>query len=74
MRNMPELARESNTTAIALATMSRGIEMKMSLDFEHAWLDIYSVFEENAFDHSKVFHANDGSLYIGKTQFVEVPF
>jgi hypothetical protein len=48
--------------------------MKMSSDFEHAWLDIYLTFEDNAFDQSKVFHANDGSLYIGKTQFVEVPF
>lgn len=48
--------------------------MKMSSNFEHAWLDIYLTFEDNAFDQSKVFHANDGSLYIGKTQFVEVPF
>lgn len=48
--------------------------MKMSLDFEHAWLDIYHTFEDNAFDQSKVFHASDGSLWIGKSQFVEVPF
>ena len=47
---------------------------KMSLDFEKAWLDIYWMLEDNAFDHSKVFHANDGSLWIGNTQFVEVPF
>ena len=48
--------------------------MKMSLDFEHAWLDIYYTFEDNAFDQSKVFHASDGSLWIGNTEFVEVPF
>ena len=48
--------------------------MKMSLDFEHAWLDIYYTFEDNAFDSSKVFYSNDGSIYIGETEFVEVPF
>ena len=47
---------------------------KMSLDFEHAWLDIYSMLEDNAFDSSKVFHSNDGSVWIGKSQFAEVPF
>jgi hypothetical protein len=46
----------------------------MSLDFEHAWLDIYFMLEDNAFDQSKVFHSNDGSVWIGKSQFVEVPF
>jgi hypothetical protein len=47
---------------------------KMSLDFEHAWLDIYFMLEDNAFDSSRVFHSNDGSVWIGKSQFVEVPF
>jgi hypothetical protein len=54
--------------------ITKGNKMKMSKDFEHAWLDIYLTFEDNAFDQSKAFHANDGSLWIGKTQFVEVPF
>jgi hypothetical protein len=48
--------------------------MKMSLDFEHAWLDIYYTFEDNAFDSSQVHYANNGSIYIGGTEFVEVPF
>lgn len=47
---------------------------KMSLDFEHAWLDIYYTFEDNAFDSSQVHYANNGSIYIGGTEFVEVPF
>ena len=47
---------------------------RMSLDFEHAWLDIYWMMEDNAFDHRWAYHANDGSIYIGTTQFVEVPF
>ena len=47
---------------------------RMSLDFEHAWLDIYHMLEDNAFDHRWAYHANDGSIYIGGTQFVEVPF
>jgi hypothetical protein len=54
--------------------ITKGKKMKMSLDFEKAWLDIYWMLEDNAFDHSKVFHSNDGSIWIGKTQFVEVPF
>lgn len=71
---MPGMARESNTTAFALATMSRGIKMKMSLNFEKAWLDIYYMLEDNAFDQSKVFHANDGTLWIGTQQFAPIPF
>ena len=47
---------------------------KPSLEFEHAWLDIYFMLEDNAFDSSRVFHSNDGSVWIGKSQFVEVPF
>ena len=47
---------------------------KPSLDFEHAWLDIYFMLEDNAFDHSRVYHANDGTVWVGQTQFAEVPF
>ncbi len=46
----------------------------MSLEFEHAWLDIYLMLEDNAFDNSKVFYSKDGSIWIGPSQFVEVPF
>lgn len=46
----------------------------MSLDFEHAWLDVYFMLEDNAFDQSKVFHSGDGSVWIGNSQFAEVPF
>lgn len=46
----------------------------MSLEFEHAWLDIYLMLEDNAFDSSKVFHSSDGTVWIGQTQFAEVPF
>ena len=48
--------------------------MKMSLNFEKAWLDIYYMLEDNAFDQSKVFHANDGTLWIGTQQFAPIPF
>ena len=43
-------------------------------DFEMAWASIYWTFEDNAFDSSKVYHAPDGSIIIGQSTFVEVPF
>ena len=48
--------------------------MNSRYDFEMAWASIYWTFEDNAFDSSEVFYANDGSIYVGGTQFVEVPF
>lgn len=48
--------------------------MTNNYDFEMAWHSIYLTFEDNAFDSSKVYHAKDGSIWLGQSQFVEVPF
>lgn len=48
--------------------------MNNRYDFEMHWASIYWTFEDNAFDSSRVYHANDGSIWINNTQFVEVPF
>ncbi len=46
---------------------------KTSLDFEKAWLDIYFMLEDNAFDMSRVFYLRDSIIVDGK-EWVEVPF
>ena len=48
--------------------------MKMSLDFEKAWLDIYWMLEDNAFDSSRIMYLNDGSAIASGSRWEEVPF
>jgi len=46
----------------------------VSLDFEHAWLDVYWMLEDEAFDSSRVFYTNGGSVIVDGIEYVEVPF
>lgn len=47
--------------------------MKMSIDFEKAWLDVYYMLEDNAFDYSRVMYL-DGDIIVDGVRWTEVPF
>ena len=44
----------------------------MSLDFEKAWLDIYYMMEDNAFDSSRIMYLDDGTAIAGGCRWEEV--
>lgn len=48
--------------------------MKMSLDFEKAWLDIYWMLEDNAFDSSRIMYLDHGMAIADGVKWMEVPF
>ena len=48
--------------------------MKMSLDFEKAWLDIYFMLEDNAFDSSHIMLLDNGMAIANGVKYWEVPF
>ena len=48
--------------------------MKMSLDFEKAWLDIYWMLEDNAFDSSRIMYLDHGMAVADGALWMEVPF
>jgi hypothetical protein len=47
--------------------------MKMSADFEKAWLDIYFMLEDQAFDYSRVMYL-DEDIVVDGVRWTEVPF
>jgi len=47
--------------------------MKMSIDFEKAWLDIYYMLEDSAFDYSRVMYL-DQDIIVDGVRWTEVPF
>jgi len=48
--------------------------MKMGLDFEKAWLDIYFMLEDEAMDSSRIMYLDDGTAIAGGSRWTEVPF
>ena len=44
-----------------------------SLDFEKAWLDIYFMMEDQAFDYSRVMYL-DEDIIVDGIRWAEVPF
>jgi hypothetical protein len=48
--------------------------MKMSIDFEKAWLDVYYMLEDNAFDYARCMYLDDGTLIVDGVRYEEVPF
>ena len=52
----------------------RGILVKMSLEFEKAWLDIYWMLEDNAFDSSRIMYLDNGMAIADGIKWMEVPF
>ena len=48
--------------------------MKMSLDFEKAWLDIYFMLEDNAMDSSRIMYLDNGMAIADGVSWMEVPF
>ena len=48
--------------------------MKMSLEFEKAWLDIYWMLEDNAFDSSRIMYLDHGMAIADGVSWMEVPF
>lgn len=48
--------------------------MKMSLEFEKAWLDIYFTLEDNAMDSSRIMYLDSGDAIASGALWTEVPF
>ena len=48
--------------------------MKMSLEFEKAWLDNYFMLEDQAMDHSRIMYLDDGMAIADGVKWMEVPF
>ena len=48
--------------------------MKMSLEFEKAWLDNYFMLEDNAFDSSRIMYLDNGMAVASGSLWMEVPF
>ena len=48
--------------------------MKMSLEFEKAWLDNYFMLEDQATDHSRIMYLDDGMAIASGVLWMEVPF
>lgn len=48
--------------------------MKMSLDFEKAWLDVYFMLEDNAMDSSRIMLLDNGMAIANGVTYWEVPF
>ena len=46
--------------------------MKMTLDFEKAWLDIYFMLEDEAFDSTHIMYLDDGTAIAGGVRWEEV--
>jgi hypothetical protein len=46
----------------------------MSLDFEKAWLDVYYMLEDNAFDSSRIMYLDNGMAIASGSTWMEVPF
>lgn len=44
------------------------------LDFEKAWLDIYFMMEDEAFDSSSIMYLDNGDALAGGALWMEVPF
>ena len=44
------------------------------VDFEKAWLDVYYMMEDNAFDSSRVTYLDNGCLIADGVKYWEVPF
>ena len=44
------------------------------LDFEKAWLDIYFMMEDEAFDHTQIMYLDNGTAIAGGARWTEVPF
>lgn len=48
--------------------------MKMSLEFEKAWLDVYHMLEDNAMDSSRIMYLDNGMAVASGVRWMEVPF
>ena len=46
--------------------------MKMSLEFEKAWLDIYYMLEDNAMDSSRIMYLDDGTAMASGVRWEEI--
>ena len=47
--------------------------MKMGVEFEKAWLDIYYTLEDQAFDYSRVMYL-DEDIIVDGVRWMEAPF
>jgi hypothetical protein len=57
--------------------MDGGLRMKnknFGVEFEKAWLDVYYMMEDNAFDHSRIMLLDDGMAIANGVKYWEVPF
>ena len=48
--------------------------MKMSAEFEKAWIDVYFMLEDEAFDSSRIMYLDNGDAIASGTLWTEVPF
>ena len=65
----------SDPRAILYPLSMKGNAMSDRLDFEKAWLDVYYMLEDNAFDSSRVFYSNErGIVWVEGVKYAEVPF
>jgi hypothetical protein len=60
------------TVRLAHGTPGRWLVMR-SLDFEKAWLDVYFMLEDQAFDYSRVMYL-DQDIIVDGVRWAEVPF
>jgi hypothetical protein len=54
-------------------TARGGLVASRSLDFEKAWLDIYFMMEDQAFDYSRVMYL-DEDIIVDGMRWAEIPF
>ena len=64
----------SDPRAMIYPSSMKGNAMSNRLDFEKAWLDVYFMMEDNAFDSSRVFYSKDGIVWCDGVKYAEVPF
>jgi hypothetical protein len=65
-RSAVRIARSDIGTAL-------GGPVASSVDFEKAWLDVYFMLEDQAFDYSRVMYL-DQDIIVDGVRWVEVPF
>jgi hypothetical protein len=66
-RSAVRIARSDTGTGLG------GPEASRSLDFEKAWLDIYFMMEDQAFDYSREMYL-DEDIIVDGMRWAEVPF
>jgi acetoacetate decarboxylase len=57
--------------------MDGSVRMKnknFGLDFEKAWMDIYFMMQDEAFDHTHIMYLDNGTAIAGGARWEEVPF